>query len=66
MTEEEFSDWIVGEMEKRELDAQTLARKTGVCNATIYQYIRGDRMPTLYTFSQLLDVFGLKMELVEK
>ena len=65
MTEDEFSDWIVDEMDKRGLDVKALAKKTGVCKTIVYAYIKGERLPNMYTFSQLLKVFGLKMQIVE-
>ena len=61
----DFDKWLREEMEKRNYSARAMAKKTGLTYQTILFLMRGERQPSLYTFSRILTAFDLHMEIVQ-
>jgi transcriptional regulator with XRE-family HTH domain len=53
-----FSEWLMDEMEKRNLTDRQLAKEVGFARMTIWYYITEQRSPSLKTFMLLLDYFN--------
>lgn len=66
MTTEEISDLIIDELDKHNMTALDLARKIGVSYNLVKMYIVEERTPRMETFRKILDVFGKKIQIVDK
>ena len=66
MNDFDFIGWLNGIMEEKGMNETEIAAFFGTSRAAISHYMNGNRMPMLYTFLQMLDSLGLKMEIVKK
>lgn len=65
MTEEEFTDWLIDEMDKNNLTIRQLSEKSGLSKMALTYYITGRSVPRLDSLGLLLKAFGKKMMFVE-
>ena len=65
MDVDEFSEWLVDQMEKRHLNCLQLSKLTGLIHPTIAYYITGTRSPKLDTLKLILDAFNMHVEIKE-
>ena len=60
-----FGEWLLNEMEKRNMTRADLHRLTGLNHVTIGYYLTFKRMPTLGSLNLILKVFGKHVEFVD-
>lgn len=61
-----FSEWLEVELKKSGMTQSQLARKVGVTQQSIGQYISGMRTPSIITANDVLNVFGKKFVVIDK
>ena len=59
-----FGEWLLDEMEKRNITKTELARMTGLSTATITYYTSFQRFPTLKILLLILGALGKRIEIV--
>lgn len=60
---DEFSEWLLEQMEERHLNCNQMANLTGLTHVTIGYYITGSRSPTFASLKLILDAFGKHVEI---
>lgn len=63
MDVDEFSEWLLDEMEKRHLNCYQLAKLTGLTHVTIGYYITATRSPTFASLKLILNAFDKHVEI---
>lgn len=63
MDVEEFSEWLLDQMEERHMNCQQLAKLTGLSHVTIGFYITATRSPTFASLKLILDAFNKHVEI---
>ena len=63
MDVDEFSEWLLDEMVKRNLNCYQLAKLTGLTHVTIGYYITATRSPTFASLKLILDAFDKHVEI---
>ena len=66
MNAEEFSEWLLDQMEERHLNCYQMSKLTGLSHVTIDYYITAKRTPTFGSLKLLLDALGKKVLIVDK
>ena len=66
MSEYDFGDWLLNEMEKHGYNREQLAKKAGIHKVSVGCYLNYSRLPNLSTFLLILDALGKKMKIVDK
>lgn len=66
MTEEEFSDWLIDEMDRRNLTIRKLSEISGLSKMALTYYITGRSVPRMDSFVLLLKAFGKELRIVDK
>ena len=66
MTEEEFSDWLIDEMDRCNLTIRKLSEISGLSKMALTYYITGRSVPRMDSLNILLKAFGKKMVFVEE
>ena len=66
MNEFNFSDWLIDEMEKKNISSKQLAKETGMSYQIIRFYVTEDRTPSLKNFMMFLNYFNKRMNIVDK
>lgn len=66
MDAEQFSEWLLNQMEERHLSCYQLAKLTGLSHVTIGFYITATRTPTFGSLKLILDALGKKVLIVDK
>ena len=61
----QFSIWMIKEMEKHNWNLNQLSKETGLHHATLSYYIAGTRLPTLQSFLYILKAFNKRMIIVD-
>lgn len=60
-----FDRWLRNMVRERDTDILELAVESGVSEKSIYEYMRGTRLPNLDNFQQILQALGKKIEIVD-
>ena len=65
MNEFNFSDWLIDEMEKKNISSKQLAKETGLSYQIIRFYVTEDRSPSLKNFMLFLNYFNKHIKIVD-
>lgn len=60
---DEFSEWLLDQMEERHMNCRQLAKLTGLNHVTIGFYITATRSPTFASLKLILNAFDKHIEI---
>lgn len=66
MTDQQFTEWLVNEMQIQGINRNELAKKSELSISTIRRCVLGVGTPTLYVVGKILPVFGKEIKIVDK
>ena len=65
MNNEDFSEWLVDQLDANGLNGWDLARMTGLSYQAVKYYIQGERTPKLATLGVILNVLNKRLQIVD-